>query len=72
MVHIKDPLLLTEKSSPCSGSSGFPFSLAQYGPIMLFTVAAGVCGIVHIKNPLLLIGKSCSCIGSSGFPLSFE
>ena len=24
MVHIKDPLLLTEKSSPCSGGSGIP------------------------------------------------
>ena len=24
MMHIKDHLLLIEKSSPCSGSSGFP------------------------------------------------
>ena len=29
MVHIKDPLLLIEKSSPC-GSSGFPLSLPEY------------------------------------------
>ena len=24
MVHIKEPLLLIRKSSPCSGGSGFP------------------------------------------------
>ena len=29
MVHIKDPLLLSEKSSPCSGDSGFPLSLFE-------------------------------------------
>ena len=27
--HIKDPLLLNEKSSPCNGSSGFTFSLSE-------------------------------------------
>ena len=26
MVHIKDPLLLIEKSNPCSGSSRFPLT----------------------------------------------
>ena len=30
MVHIKDPLLLIEKSSPCSGSSMFPLSLSEW------------------------------------------
>ena len=29
MVDIKEPLLLTEKSSPCSGGSGFPLSLSE-------------------------------------------
>ena len=30
MVHIKDPLLLIGKSSPCNGSSGFPLSLYEW------------------------------------------
>ena len=30
MVHIKDPLLLIEKSSPCSGDSWFPLSLSEW------------------------------------------
>ena len=29
MVHIKEPLLLIEKSSPCGGS-GFPLSLCEW------------------------------------------
>ena len=29
MVHIKDPLLLIGKSSPCGGS-GFPLSLSEW------------------------------------------
>ena len=29
MVHIKDPLLLIEKSSPSNGSSRFPLSLSS-------------------------------------------
>ena len=29
MVHIKEPLLLIEKSSPC-GSSGFPLLLSEW------------------------------------------
>ena len=29
MMHIKEPLLLIEKSSPCGGS-GFPFSLSEW------------------------------------------
>ena len=29
MVHIKDPLLLIRKSSPCGGS-GFPLSLTEW------------------------------------------
>ena len=31
MVHIKDPLLLTGESSPCSGDNRFIFSLS--GPL---------------------------------------
>ena len=30
MVHIKDPLLLIEKSSLYSGGSGFPLSLSEW------------------------------------------
>ena len=30
MVHINETLLLFGKSSPCSGGSGFPFSLSLY------------------------------------------
>ena len=30
MVHINESLLLIEKSSPCSGSSGFPLSLSEW------------------------------------------
>ena len=30
VMHIKEPLLLIEKSSPCSGVSGFPFSLSEW------------------------------------------
>ena len=30
MVHIKHPLLLIGKSSPSSGSSGFPVSLSEW------------------------------------------
>ena len=30
MVHIKEPLLLIEKSSPCCGGSGFPLSLSEW------------------------------------------
>ena len=30
MVHIKDTMLLIGKSSPCSGSSGFPLSLSEW------------------------------------------
>ena len=30
MMHIKEPLLLIGKSSPCSGDSGFPLSLSEW------------------------------------------
>ena len=29
MVHIKEPLLLIEKSNPCSGGIGFPLLLSE-------------------------------------------
>ena len=35
MVHIKDLLLLIEKSSPCSGGSGFPLSLFEWSYIIV-------------------------------------
>ena len=49
MVHIKEPLLLIEKSSPCGGS-GFP-QLVNKGR----GTCIPVCGIVHIKDPLLVV-----------------
>ena len=33
IMHIKDPLLLIEKSSTCSGGSGFPLSLSVLSPL---------------------------------------
>ena len=30
MVHVKEPLLLIGKSSPCRGGSGFPFSRSEW------------------------------------------
>ena len=36
MVHIKEPLLLIEKSSPCGGS-GFPFSLLEWSLTICLT-----------------------------------
>ena len=34
MVHIKEPLLLIEKSSRSSGGSGFPLSLSEWSFII--------------------------------------
>ena len=77
MVHIKEPLLLIGKSSPCGGS-GFPLSLSDWSfTICLTPYNRGAMGrrivefailsvMVHIKEPLLLIGKSSLC-GGSGF-----
>ena len=36
MVHIKEPLLLIDKSSPCGGS-GFPFSLSEWSLTICIT-----------------------------------
>ena len=36
MVHIKEPLLLIGKSSPCGGS-GFPFSLSEWSLTICLT-----------------------------------
>ena len=36
MVHIKEPLLLSEKSSPCGGS-GFPLSLSEWSVTIFLT-----------------------------------
>ena len=37
MVHIKEPLLLIDKSSLCGGS-GFPFSLSEWSFTIIITV----------------------------------
>ena len=42
MVHIKKTLLLIEKSSPCSGGSGFPLSLSEWS----FTIWGARCSSV--------------------------
>ena len=36
MMHIKEPLLLIEKSSPCGGS-GFPLSLSEWSFVICLT-----------------------------------
>ena len=36
MMHIKEPLLLTGKSSPCGGS-GFPLSLSEWSVTIYLT-----------------------------------
>ena len=41
MVHIKEPLLLIEKSSPCGGS-GFPPSLSEW--------SSTICPTPYIRN----------------------
>ena len=78
MVHIKEPLLLIRKSSPCGGSR-FPLSLSEWSFIICLipynskykrTLAAnqkGACGIlfvgfVHIKEPLLLKKDTCGIL----------
>ena len=73
MVHINDPLLLIEKSSPCRSAAGF-LSLVTVQPVLHDWCNKGrgmcypVCGMVHIKEPLLLIDKSSLC----GFPISLS
>ena len=37
MVHIKEPLLLIDKSSLCGGGSGFPFSLSEWSLTICLT-----------------------------------
>ena len=85
IVHITDPLLLIEKSSPHIGYSGFPFSLSilhGVDPLSYFLFqpvlhdkGCGMCypvyGMVLIKESLLLIKKSSPC-GGSRFPLSLS
>ena len=46
MMHIKDPLQLTEKNIPCSGGSRFPLSLSEWS----FTICPTLYN--HIKNVL--------------------
>ena len=45
MVHIKDPLLLIRKGSPCSGGSGFPLSPSEW--------SFAICHISIILNTIL-------------------
>ena len=44
MVHVKEPLLLIRKSSPCSDGSRFPLSLSEWS----FTI----CSMHILKNVL--------------------
>ena len=56
MVHIKEPLLLIEKSSPCSGGSGFPLSHYLSGPLphlMPYNSIKCVECIVKSKCPII-------------------
>ena len=50
MVHIKDPLPLIEKSSSCSGGSGFPLSLSEWS----FTICPMLYNrIINVLSALL-------------------
>ena len=42
-MHIKEPLLLIEKSSPCSGGSGFPLSLSEWSFTICLTPYMSEC-----------------------------
>ena len=50
-VHIKQPLLLIEKSSPCGGS-GFPLSLSVFNEAGMFLIT------VHTSVRCMVKGKS--------------
>ena len=53
-LHIKDPLLLIEKSSPCSGGSGFPLTLSQWS----FTICPGAgCSSVDSVPAFEAVGR---------------
>ena len=53
MVHIKEPLLLIGKSSPCGGS-GFPLSRSEWSFTFIFTACSVTSGI----NVRILRGRS--------------
>ena len=71
MVHIKEPLLLIGKSSPCSGGTGF-FSLYLSGPLPYvchITVHTnGSCELSHLITALSLQKEcACMCFGLCGY-----
>ena len=47
MVHIKDPLLLIEKSSPCSGCSEFPLSSGPLPYVRRHITVNKMCSVRH-------------------------
>ena len=52
MVHIKEPLLLIRKSSPCSVGSGFPLSLSEWSFTINYvhhhiTIKLKMCWVYH-------------------------
>ena len=53
MVHIKEPLLIIGKSSPC-GSSGFPLSLSEWS----FTICQTPYNLNLIKQVLSALNKT--------------
>ena len=58
LVHIKEPLLLIGKSSPCGGGSGFLFSLSEWAICGHITVNKNVLSVsVNKKCPSFLISK---------------
>ena len=46
MVHMKEPLLLIEKSSPCGGS-GFPLSLSEWSFVWRHITVNKMCSVCH-------------------------
>ena len=64
MVHIKEPLLLIDKSSLCGGS-GFPFSLSEWSLtvcLMPYNRKKNMLSASLNKNISFLRFKFCSCM----------
>ena len=75
MVHIKNPLMLIEKSSLCSGCSRFPTSLSEWSFTICPTAYNDKQNVLSVslnKNISFLIylfEKSSLCSGGSRFSI---
>ena len=58
MMHIKEPLLLFDKSSPCGGS-GFPLSLSEWFFTICLTPYNVMSASLNKTFPPFLLSKTC-------------